>query len=186
METTKKNIVITFPDGKNSEFLKGISGYEIAKSISKSLAKEAAAVEINGNLDDLTSKIEKNTSINIIKRNDDEALELIRHDCAHIMAESVQELFPGTQVTIGPAIENGFYYDSSYKRPFTTDDFQKIEEKMREIIDKDAEFIKEIWKREKAIKFFKDKGEEYKVELIEDLNPEEEISIYKQGEMHEA
>jgi threonyl-tRNA synthetase len=131
METTKKHIVITFPDGKNSEFFKGISGYEIAKSISKSLVKEAAAIEINGNLDDLTSKIENNTSINIIKRNDDEALELIRHDCAHIMAEAVQELFPGTQVTIGPAIENGFYYDFSYKRPFTTDDFQKIEEKMR-------------------------------------------------------
>ena len=182
METTKKNIVITFPDGKNSEFFKGISGYEIAKSISKSLAKEAAAVEINGNLDDLTSKIENNTSINIIKRNDDEALELIRHDCAHIMAEAVQEIFPGTQVTIGPAIENGFYYDFSYKRAFTTDDFQKIEEKMREIIDKDAEFMKEIWKREKAIKFFKDKGEKYKAQIIKELPEEETITIYKQGE----
>ena len=182
METTKKNIVITFPDGKNSEFFKGISGYEIAKSISKSLAKEAAAVEINGNLDDLKSKIENNTSINIIKRNDDEALELIRHDCAHIMAEAVQEIFPGTQVTIGPAIENGFYYDFSYKRAFTTDDFQKIEEKMREIIDKDAEFMKEIWKREKAIKFFKDKGEKYKAQIIKELPEEETITIYKQGE----
>ena len=182
METTKKNIVITFPDGKNSEFFKGISGYEIAKSISKSLAKEAAAVEINGNLDDLKSKIENNTSINIIKRNDDEALELIRHDCAHIMAEAVQEIFPGTQVTIGPAIENGFYYDFSYKRSFTTDDFQKIEEKMREIIDKDAEFMKEIWKREKAIKFFKDKGEKYKAQIIKELPEEETITIYKQGE----
>ena len=182
METTKKNIIITFPDGKNSEFFKGISGYEIAKSISKSLAKEAAAVEINGNLDDLKSKIENNTSINIIKRNDDEALELIRHDCAHIMAEAVQEIFPGTQVTIGPAIENGFYYDFSYKRSFTTDDFQKIEEKMREIIDKDAEFMKEIWKREKAIKFFKDKGEKYKAQIIKELPEEETITIYKQGE----
>ena len=182
METTKKNIVITFPDGKNSEFFKGISGYEVAKSISKSLAKEAAAVEINGNLDDLKSKIENNTSINIIKRNDDEALELIRHDCAHIMAEAVQEIFPGTQVTIGPAIENGFYYDFSYKRSFTTDDFQKIEEKMREIIDKDAEFMKEIWKREKAIKFFKDKGEKYKAQIIKELPEEETITIYKQGE----
>ena len=182
METTKKNIVITFPDGKNSEYFKGISGYEIAKSISKSLAKEAAAVEINGNLNDLKSKIENNTSINIIKRNDDEALELIRHDCAHIMAEAVQELFPGTQVTIGPAIENGFYYDFSYKRPFTTDDFQKIEEKMREIIDKDTEFIKEIWKRENAIKFFKDKGEKYKAQIIKELPEEETITIYKQGE----
>ena len=158
METSKNKIIITFSDGKTSEFSKGIPGSEIAKSISKSLEKEAAAIELDGILNDLSFKIENNTTINIIKRDDEKALELIRHDCAHVMAEAVQELFPGTQVTIGPAIENGFYYDFSYKRPFTTEDFQSIENKMKEIIDKDSKFKKEIWDREKTIKFFEDKG----------------------------
>ena len=179
---SQDNIVITFPDGKNTTYTKGITGYEIAESISKSLAKEAAAIEIDGSLKDLSTKIQNNSNIKIIKRNDDIALELIRHDCAHIMAEAVQDLFPGSQVTIGPAIENGFYYDFAYERPFTTEDFKIIEKKMIQIIDNNFKFSREVWSKNKAIKFFENKGEKYKAELIKDLPEREEISIYSQGE----
>ena len=179
---SQDNIVITFPDGKNTTYTKGITGYEIAESISKSLAKEAAAIEIDGSLKDLSSKIQNSSNIKIIKRNDDIALELIRHDCAHIMAEAVQDLFPGSQVTIGPAIENGFYYDFAYERPFTTEDFKIIEKKMIQIIDNNFKFSREVWSKNKAIKFFENKGEKYKAELIKDLPEREEISIYSQGE----
>ena len=179
---SQDNIVITFPDGKNTTYTKGITGYEIAESISKSLAKEAAAIEIDGSLKDLSTKIQNNSNIKIIKRNDDIALELIRHDCAHIMAEAVQDLFPGSQVTIGPAIENGFYYDFAYERPFTTEDFKIIEKKMIQIIDNNFKFSREVWSKNKAIKFFESKGEKYKAELIKDLPEREEISIYSQGE----
>ncbi len=151
---SQDNIVITFPDGKNTTYAKGITGYEIAESISKSLAKEAAAIEIDGSLKDLSTKIQNNSNIKIIKRNDDIALELIRHDCAHIMAEAVQDLFPGSQVTIGPAIENGFYYDFAYERPFTTEDFKIIEKKMIQIIDNNFKFSREVWSKNKAIKFW--------------------------------
>ena len=179
---SQDNIVITFPDGKNTTYTKGITGYEIAESISKSLAKEAAAIEIDGSLKDLSSKIQNSSNIKIIKRNDDIALELIRHDCAHIMAEAVQDLFPGSQVTIGPAIENGFYYDFAYERPFTTEDFKIIEKKMIQIIDNNFKFSRKVWSKNKAIKFFENKGEKYKAELIKDLPEREEISIYSQGE----
>ena len=179
---SQDNIVITFPDGKNTTYTKGVTGYEIAESISKSLAKEAAAIEIDGSLKDLSTKIQNNSNIKIIKRNDDIALELIRHDCAHIMAEAVQDLFPGSQVTIGPAIENGFYYDFAYERPFTTEDFKIIEKKMIQIIDNNFKFSREVWSKNKAIKFFESKGEKYKAELIKDLPEREEISIYSQGE----
>ena len=179
---SQDNIVITFPDGKNTTYTKGITGYEIAESISKSLAKEAAAIEIDGSLKDLSTKIQNSSNIKIIKRNDDIALELIRHDCAHIMAEAVQDLFPGSQVTIGPAIENGFYYDFAYERPFTTEDFKIIEKKMIQIIDNNFKFSREVWSKNKAIKFFENKGEKYKAELIKDLPEREEISIYSQGE----
>jgi len=174
-------ITITFPDGNSKTCKSGINGFEIAEGISKSLAKESIAIKINGEVFDLTRKIENDSKIQIIKKSDEEALDIIRHDCAHIMAEAVQSLFPDTQVTIGPSIENGFYYDFARKDPFTVSDLPKIEKKMHEIINNGEKFTREVWSRSDAIKYFKDKGEEYKVELIKDLNPEEEISIYKQG-----
>ena len=175
-------ITITFPDGNFRSVKKGINGFEIAEEISKSLAKESIAIKINSGIFDLKTRIEKDAKIQIIKKSDEEALDIIRHDCAHVMAEAVQSLFPETQVTIGPSIENGFYYDFARKEPFTLSDLPKIEKKMHEIINIGEKFTREVWSREEAIKFFKDKGEDYKVELIEDLDPNEEITIYKQGE----
>ena len=175
------NITITFPDGNTKSVSKGLSGLELASQISKSLAKESVAIKINNQLQDLSLQIENDCSVEILKRDNSEALEIIRHDCAHVMAEAVQELYPGTQVTIGPAIENGFYYDFARNEPFTLSDLPKIEKKMHEIIQRNENFTREIWSRNKAIKFFKDKKENYKVELIEDLSVNEEISIYKQG-----
>ena len=175
-------INITFPDGKIKEFDKGITGYQIADSISSSLAKQAIAVTLDNNIYDLSYPINENMSISILKRTSEDALELIRHDCAHVMAEAVQILFPGTQVTIGPAIENGFYYDFSREKPFTTDDLEVIENKMHEIIESDIPFIREVWDRNKAIKHFTDIGELYKAEIIKDLPESEEITMYKQGE----
>jgi len=177
-----ENIIITFPDGNTKSVVKGISGFDLASQISKSLAKESVAIKIDGKISDLSLAINQDCKVVIIKRENDEALDIIRHDCAHVMAEAVQSLFPGTQVTIGPSIENGFYYDFARKEPFTLSDLPKIEKKMHEIVNKDEKFAREVWSREKAIKFFKEKGEEYKVELIEDLNPDEELTIYKQGE----
>ena len=175
-------ITITFPDGNFRSVKKGINGFEIAEEISKSLAKESIAIKINSGIFDLKTRIEKDAKIQIIKKSDEEALDIIRHDCAHVMAEAVQSLFPETQVTIGPSIENGFYYDFARKEPFTLSDLPKIEKKMHEIINIGEKFTREVWSREEAIKFFKDKGEDYKVELIEDLDPNEKITIYKQGE----
>ena len=175
------NITITFPDGNTKSVSKGLSGFELASQISKSLAKESVAIKINNQLQDLSLQIENDCSVEILKRDNSEALEIIRHDCAHVMAEAVQELYPGTQVTIGPAIENGFYYDFARNEPFTLLDLPKIEKKMHEIIQRNENFTREIWSRNEAIKFFKDKKENYKVELIEDLSVDEEISIYKQG-----
>ena len=177
-----ENIIITFPDGNTKSVVKGISGFDLASQISKSLAKESVAIKIDGKISDLSLAINQDCKVVIIKRENDEALAIIRHDCAHVMAEAVQSLFPGTQVTIGPSIENGFYYDFARKEPFTLSDLPKIEKKMHEIVNKDEKFAREVWSREKAIKFFKEKGEEYKVELIKDLNPDEELTIYKQGE----
>ena len=177
-----ENIIITFPDGNTKSVVKGISGFDLASQISKSLAKESVAIKIDGKISDLSLAINQDCKVVIIKRENDEALDIIRHDCAHVMAEAVQSLFPGTQVTIGPSIENGFYYDFARKEPFTLSDLPKIEKKMHEIVNKDEKFAREVWSREKAIKFFKEKGEEYKVELIQDLNPDEELTIYKQGE----
>ena len=176
-----EKITITFPDKNSKEVEKGISGIEIAEQISKSLAKEAIAFSINDEINDLSRKVEKNSRIKILKRNDEEALSLIRHDCAHVMAEAVQNLFPGTQVTIGPAIENGFYYDFSKETPFTTEDLPKIEKKMHEIVAKGEQFVREVWSREETIKYFSQKGEKYKAELIADLPDDEIVSIYKQG-----
>ena len=175
-------INITFPDGNSKEYNKNVTGYEVAYDISPSLAKQAVLIEINGDIKDLHSSIQHDSVLKIIKKDSDSVLDVLRHDCAHVMAEAVQELFPDTQVTIGPAIENGFYYDFARKQPFTIDDFESIENKMHEIINKGSEFRKEVWTREKAIDFFKQKGEFYKVEIIKDLPDDEELSIYFQGE----
>ncbi len=177
-----EKIIITFPDGNKKEVDKGINGLELASQISKSLAKESVAIKINKEIKDINLPINGDASVAILKRDSEEALELIRHDCAHVMAEAVQELFPGTQVTIGPAIENGFYYDFAREEPFTVADLPKIEKKMHEIIQRNKNFIREVWSKEESIKHFKDKGENYKVELINDLPDNEEISIYKQGD----
>ncbi len=177
-----EKITITFPDGNKKEVDKGINGLELASQISKSLAKESVAIKINNDIKDISLPINSDASVAILKRDSEEALELIRHDCAHVMAEAVQELFPGTQVTIGPAIENGFYYDFARDEPFTVADLPKIEKKMHDIIQRNKNFIREVWSKEKSIKHFKDKGENYKVELINDLPDNEEISIYKQGD----
>ena len=176
-----EKITITFPDKNSKEVQKGISGLAIAEQISKSLAKEAIAFSINDEINDLSRKVEKDSRIKILKRNDEEALSIIRHDCAHVMAEAVQNLFPGAQVTIGPAIENGFYYDFARDVPFTTEDLPKIEKKMHEIVNQGEQFIREVWSREEAIEYFSEKGEKYKAELISDLPDDEIISIYKQG-----
>ena len=175
-------ITITFPDGNSREVNKGISGFEVAEQISKSLAKESIAFKANGEIRDLSRIIDTDTSIEIIKKDSEDALDIIRHDCAHVMAEAVQELFPGTQVTIGPAIENGFYYDFARSNPFTTNDLLKIEKKMIEIINKGEQFTREVWSRDEALKKFSNKGEKYKTELINDLPESETITIYKQGE----
>ena len=175
-------IKIKFPDGNSRQVKSGITGFEIAKQISQSLSKEAIAFKVNEKILDLSSTVEQESDIKILKKDDEEALDLIRHDCAHVMAEAVQSLYPGTQVTIGPSIENGFYYDFAREEPFTISDLPIIEKKMHEIINKGEKFTREVWSRDEAIKFFKSKGEEYKVELIEDLNKDEEITVYKQGE----
>ena len=177
-----ETINITFPDGKSHEERKCITGFEIAEKISKSLAKEAIAFKVNDEIQDLSRCIETDAQIEIIKKDNDAALEIIRHDCAHVMAEAVQALFPNTQVTIGPAIENGFYYDFAKEDPFTVNDFSKIEKKMLEIINQGKSFTREVWTRDQAINFFSKKGENYKTELINDLNADETITIYKQGE----
>jgi threonyl-tRNA synthetase len=177
-----ETINITFPDGKSHEESKGITGFEIAEKISKSLAKEAIAFKVNDEIQDLSHCVEKDAQVEIIKKDNDAALGIIRHDCAHVMAEAVQALFPNTQVTIGPAIENGFYYDFAKKEPFTVNDFNKIEKKMLEIITQGKNFTREVWTRDQAINFFSKKGENYKTELINDLDADEIITIYKQGE----
>ena len=176
------NITITFPDGNTKSVEKGISGFELASQISKSLAKESVAIKIDEKICDLSLPLNNDCKVVIIKRENAEALDIIRHDCAHVMAEAVQSLYPGTQVTIGPSIENGFYYDFARKEPFTISDLPKIEKKMHDIINKAEKFTREVWTRDEAIKFFNNKGEKYKVELIKDLDADEEITIYRQGE----
>ena len=177
--------IITLPDGNNLDFSKKITGLEIAEKISKSLAKEAMVISVDGELKDLNYLIEKNCTVKIFTSKNKEGLETIRHDTAHILAMAVQELFPGTQVTIGPVIENGFYYDFARKEPFTEDDLKKIEDKMREIVDRDEITKREVWDRDKAIQHFKEKGELYKAELIESIPKGEEVSIYFHGKWHD-
>lgn len=175
-------ITITLPDGATRQYESGTTGMQIAESISKSLAKACAVIEVNGEAWDLSRPIETDASIRLVKRDDDEGLGYIRHDCAHVLAEAVQELFPGTQVTIGPNIEDGFFYDFARNEPFTTDDLPKIEKKMAEIIQRGEAFTREVWDRNDAIAYFKGKGENYKAEIIEDLPAGEDVKIYRQGE----
>jgi len=177
--------IITLPDGNNLDFPKKVTGLEVAEKISKSLAKQAMVISIDGELKDLDFIIEKNCSIKIFTSKNDEGLETIRHDTAHILAMAVQEIFPGTQVTIGPVIENGFYYDFARKEPFTEEDLKKIEEKMKEIVDRDEKTKREVWDRDKAIMHFKKKGEFYKAELIESIPAGEDVSIYFHGDWHD-
>ncbi|MBM3580136.1 MAG: threonine--tRNA ligase [Alphaproteobacteria bacterium] len=176
-------IKITFPDGAARAFPQDVTGAEIAKSISISLAKAALAIKVNGELRDLSRVINTDAKIEIITpKSGKDALEIIRHDAAHIMAEAVKELFPETQVTIGPAIENGFYYDFARKEPFALEDLERIENKMREIVKRDEQLVREVWKRDEAVKFFQSIGEKYKAEIISSIPSNEDISLYRQGQ----
>jgi threonyl-tRNA synthetase len=174
-------IRITLPDGTVKEYGGPISGAEIAADIGPGLAKAALAVRINGAMMDLATVVDADAEVAIVTGKDDDALELLRHDAAHVMAEAVQELYPGTQVTIGPAIENGFYYDFARAEPFTPDDLRTIETRMREIVDRDETITREVWERDAAINFFKSIGEHYKAQIISDLPEGEPISVYRQG-----
>ena len=175
-------ITLTLPDGKQRQVPSGTTGGEVAASIGPKLAKDAFAVKLNGKVQDLALPLTDDGTFEIVTVKHPDSLELIRHDCAHVMAEAVQRLFPGTQVTIGPAIENGFYYDFAREAPFTPDDFAAIEAEMRAIVQADKAFVREVWDRAKAIQHFEKAGERYKVELIRDLPESEALSIYRQGE----
>jgi threonyl-tRNA synthetase len=175
-------ITLTFPDGAQRQYESGITGREIVEGIAKSLAKRTVAMALDGTVADLADPITKDAKIEFLNREDPRALELIRHDAAHVLAEAVQELFPGTQVTIGPVIENGFYYDFARNEPFTPEDFPAIEAKMREIVARDKPFTKEVWSREKAKQVFAEKGEAYKIELIDAIPAGQDLKIYFQGD----
>jgi threonyl-tRNA synthetase len=172
-------------DGKKIDFEKTINGFDLTKKISKSLEKVALIMEVDGQLKDLSYQITKDAKVKIITSKDQEGLEVIRHDAAHVLAMAVQELYPGTQVTIGPVIDNGFYYDFSRKEPFTEDDLKKIEKRMSEIIDRDEKTHREVLKRDEAIKHFLKIGEKYKAEIIESIPTGEEVSIYHHGKWHD-
>ena len=172
-------------DVNKIDFEKSINGFELTKKISKSLEKVALIMEVDGHLKDLSYQITKDSKVRIITPKDKEGLEVIRHDAAHILAMAVQELYPGTQVTIGPVIDNGFYYDFSRKEPFTEEDLKKIEKKMSEIVDRDEKTYREVWKRDDAIKHFLKIGEKYKAEIIESIPSGEEVSIYHHGKWHD-
>ncbi|MBL6862796.1 MAG: threonine--tRNA ligase [Candidatus Pelagibacter bacterium] len=177
--------LITLPDGNTLDFPNKVTGLEVAEKISKSLSKQASIISVNDELKDLSHVIDKDCTIKIFTSKDKEGLETIRHDTAHITAMAVQELFPGTQVTIGPIIENGFYYDFSRKEPFTEEDLKKIENKMKEIVDRDVPTTREVWNRDKAISHFKEIGEVYKAEIIESIPKGEDVSIYFHGDWHD-
>jgi len=175
-------VAITLPDGSKREFDKPVSGADVAADIGPGLAKAALAVRVGGEMKDLSRVIDADAEIAIVTAKDEDTLELLRHDCAHVMAEAVKELFPGTQVTIGPNIENGFYYDFARDEPFVPEDLEKIEARMHEIVKRDEPVTREVWDRAEAIKFFKDKGEHYKAEIIEGIPGDEEVSLYRQGD----
>ena len=173
---------ITLPDGSVRQFNAATSGAEIAASIGKSLARDAVAVRVDGELYDLTRSIERDVQIEVVTRDSEDGLDLLRHDAAHVLAEAVKELWPDTQVTIGPAIENGFYYDFAREEPFTEDDLDVIETRMRDIVDRDESIEREVWDRDEAVEFFRGIGEEYKAEIIASIPSGEAITLYRQGE----
>jgi threonyl-tRNA synthetase len=173
---------IQLPDGSEREYDAAVSGLDIATSIGKSLARDAVAVRVDGELRDLTREVDTDAAVEIVTRDSDDGLELLRHDAAHVMAEAVKELWPETQVTIGPAIENGFYYDFAREDAFTEDDLAVIEARMKEIVDRDETIERQVWQRDDAVKFFRGQGEEYKAEIIESIPSDEALTLYKQGE----
>ena len=176
---------IKLPDGNSLRFDTKVTGFQIAEKISKSLSKQALIISVDGNLKDLNYEIDNDCSVKIYTAQDKEGLETIRHDTAHVLAMAVQELFPKTQVTIGPVIDNGFYYDFARKDPFTEEDLRKIEKKMLEIVERDDPTRREVWKRDKAIEHFKKAGEIYKAEIIKDIPKEEEVSVYFHGKWYD-
>jgi threonyl-tRNA synthetase len=173
---------ITLPDGSVRQFETATTGAEIAASIGKGLARDAVAVRVDGELVDLTRDIEEDAAVEVVTRESDDGLELLRHDAAHVLAEAVKELWPDTQVTIGPAIENGFYYDFAREAPFTEDDLEVIEARMHEIVARDEAIEREVWERDSAVDFFRNIGEEYKAEIIESIPSDEALTLYRQGE----
>ena len=175
-------ITLTLPDGATRQFDEPLTGITFAESISKSLAKKALAIKINGEAVDLATVIDSDCEIAVLTASDEEGVDLMRHDCAHVLAEAVQELFPDTQVTIGPVIENGFYYDFARETPFSLDDLEKIEARMRDIVDRDEEIIREVWNRDEAIAHFRDIGEIYKADIIASIPAGEDVSVYRQGD----
>lgn len=175
-------ITLTLPDGATRQFDEPLTGIAFAESISKSLAKKALALKINGEAVDLATVIDSDCEIAVLTASDEEGVNLMRHDCAHVLAEAVQELFPDTQVTIGPVIENGFYYDFARETPFSLDDLEKIEARMRDIVDRDEEIIREVWNRDEAIAHFRDIGEIYKADIITSIPAGEDVSVYRQGD----
>ncbi|MDP6223014.1 MAG: threonine--tRNA ligase [Candidatus Micropelagos thuwalensis] len=175
-------ITLTLPDGATRLFDEPLTGIAFAESISKSLAKKALALKINGEAVDLATVIDSDCEIAVLTASDEEGVDLMRHDCAHILAEAVQELFPETQVTIGPVIENGFYYDFARETPFSLDDLEKIEARMRDIVDRDEKIIREVWNRDEAIAHFRDIGETYKADIIASIPAGEDVSVYRQGD----
>jgi threonyl-tRNA synthetase len=175
-------VAIRLPDGSVKSFPAAVSGAEVAKSIGPGLAKAALAIKVDGQVKDLALPIERDASVEIVTAKSPDAIELLRHDAAHVLAEAVQELYPGTQITFGPAIEDGFYYDFARKEPFTPDDFAKIEQRMREIVERDEPIVREVWSRDQAIQWFKDHGEQFKAEWVGEIPKDEEISIYRQGQ----
>ena len=173
---------ITLPDGSERQFEQATSGADVAATIGEGLARAAVAVRVDGDLWDLTRPIEADATVEIVVRDSDDGVELLRHDAAHVLAEAVKELWPETQVTIGPAIENGFYYDFSREEPFTDADLETIEQRMKEIVDRDEAIDREVWNRDEAVDFFRDMGEAYKAEIIASIPSDENITLYRQGE----
>jgi len=179
-------IQVTLPDGSVRDYEAGSTPMDVAKSISNSLAKKVIVARVDGELFDATRPLEGSASVELLTAKDPEGLDLIRHDAAHVLAQAVQELFPGTQVTIGPTIDDGFYYDFAREEPFSSEDFEKIEKKMAQIVDADYPIIREVWDKDQAIETFKSIGEDYKAQIIDDIIPEgEAITVYRQGEWYD-
>ena len=173
--------VVTLPDGAKKRFPEPPTGLAVAASIGPKLAKDAVAIRVDGALRDLTATIDHDAGVEILTRDSPEGLELLRHDAAHVMAEAVKELYPDTQVTIGPAIEDGFYYDFAREEPFTPADLETIEARMREIVDRDEPIVREVWNRDEAVQFFTEQGEVYKAEIIASIPADETLTLYQIG-----